>query len=72
MKEIKLRIQTLNGQNLVNSNLVNTITAGNFTASLTNDHQRVSIRDMESDNMELTIQIDAVNLQKVLDCVNSQ
>lgn len=71
-KEIKLRIQTLNGDNLVNDNLVNIITAGNFTASLTNDHQRVSVRDMETDNMELTIKIDAVNLQKVINCANAQ
>lgn len=73
MKEIKIRIETLNGSNLVNNNLVNIIQSGNFTVQRTNEeNQRISIRDMESDNMELTIKIDAVNLQSVLNCVSSQ
>jgi hypothetical protein len=74
MKEIKIRIETLNGQSLINDNLVNVITSGIFTASridLTGE-QRLSVRDMGSDVMELTVKIDAVNLQKVIDCANSQ
>ena len=73
-KEVKIRIQTLNGTNLINDNLVNIITSGIFTASridLTGE-QRLSVRDMGSDLMELTVQIDAVNLQKVLNCASSQ
>lgn len=72
--EVRIKIQTLNGTNLVNDNLVNLITSGTFTASridLTGE-QRVSVRDMNSDVMELTIKIDAVNLQKVVNCASLQ
>lgn len=71
MAEIKVRIETLNGVNLVNDNEVNIINSGLVTMQRTPD-QRVSIRDMGSNLIEVTIKLDAVSLTKLLECANSQ
>jgi len=73
-RSIHLRITTLNGQNLVNDNEVNVIDSGIVSISrdgLPTD-PNIWIRDMGTDVMELTVKIDAVNLQKLITCASSQ
>ena len=70
--EIKLKIETLNGVSLVNDNLVNVINSGIVTMQRTNEvDQRVSIRDIGSELIEVTIKVDAINLSKLLACAQT-
>jgi|SRR6185369_5060713 len=73
-RSIHLRVTTLNGQNLVNDSELNVINSGIVSISrdgLTTD-PNIWIRDMGSDVMEITIKIDAVNLEKLIQCANTQ
>lgn len=70
-KEVRIRIETLNGYNLVNDNEINIINSGIVTMQRTGDY-KVSIRDMGSDLIEVTIKLDAINITKLLECSNTQ
>lgn len=70
-REVRIRIETLMGYNLVNDNEINIINSGIVTMQRTGDY-RVSIRDMGSDLIDVTIKLDAIRLTKLLECANSQ
>ncbi|HEY6950035.1 MAG TPA: hypothetical protein VI146_05440 [Nitrososphaeraceae archaeon] len=72
MKDIKIKIETLNGTNLVNDNEVNVINSGIASVSRDGADPRIWIRDVGSDLVEITIKLDAVNIAKLIECANSQ
>lgn len=73
MSEVKIKIQTLRGSNLVNDNTTIQIVPGSLcTTSRIDDDTRVSVRDFVSGTQEIIIKLDAVSLGALIECATNQ
>lgn len=71
MSEVKLKIKTLNGRDLVNSNTAIKLISGISTQSRIGNDTVVSIRDFNG-VVEVEVTIDAVNRESVKDFIQLQ